>query len=342
MYGAEDFVEDTNFYNRILQELSKQCDADLESIMNHPQLPLRNKRQRIAKLLLGEKESPDCAQTAEVIVEPLFAITKEAYQTVREYTGSKVQDYVYQLADSLKNMLDCRSGTELAFAMANSSIVSVGYPLGSEVIANLKSGEILPIAIKSGIKVIGESAIKKSIAVLLAGLLVHFKPEKTKKLLGIIFNKTDYNFAVKDWRLGTSEENPNSQLYMDSGCVDGFPEETVDGSAVQLVKRELAAEKELIWGSVYFAHQNKIFRGVEGVMAFESQGQNPLRFAHHFAASCISHNSTNICRIDSQLKMKELYQELYRNRGTAAAKNLRLSADEQGNVISLLALIEQE
>ncbi|MEV6850365.1 hypothetical protein [Actinoplanes sp. NPDC051411] len=248
--------------------------------------------------------------------EPNMAISEKDALTLQGYEGQKVYDYVFTLTKRFELMATSTTVGQLVAQMAAGAVISVGVPMAVGVIKALRAGSKLLAAMKLGITGIGMKTAITAVVVVLAALLFYLLYENPKKILGVVINNTDENFAVARW------DQAGGNLHMEHGEMVNFMQDNSDGldsPTLQLKQRVSFGPGDpdnIVFAGFYFADRNIGFRGAEGVAVFTSTTSS-LSWAHMFAVPYTSDNGTNARWLDTPPDdLSKLYRDMYDSRKT--------------------------
>ncbi|MFD1747542.1 hypothetical protein ACFSE1_18890 [Rhizobium helianthi] len=328
---------------RLSRLRARMLEAALHAIDQHEGMDgsIANKQDNeklIQRVLAGD----------DIELEPNISVTQHNYNIIVNYTGQQVYDYVYTLSKRLEAMSNAKTVGQLAIETVSSGLFTVGTAWAKLTWTAWRGGQTILQATRTGITSLGMKTVVTVIVIVLAAILLYLFLENPKKLLGIVYNNTDENLVVKDWR------KDDGDLYMEHGHMVNFMEDhatgELDSPLVQIRNRYYFGpndEENVIFGGVYFADRNFGLRGAEGLMIFSSTTSN-LRVAHQFAVPYTNDNGTNMQLIPAgSVDRAKLFRTLYDSRKTridVSAGGYRMIStvnDPRGGVVGLIASIQK-
>lgn len=266
---------------------------------------------------------------------PTILVDKKNLASIRGYEGDQLSEYVKSVVNKLALINEGEKPEIVVLEILGAGLVGFGGAFAYGVIKGLVLKKILKEAVLMGVKAAGGvAAVVGVVAVIVLELLIYFLHGNKKDFVGIIFNNSDENLVVDEWREGVDGADKGG-LYMAHGYATGFMEVHLDGElskpAVQLPSRALVGGEEdtLINGGIYSASKNFGLRGSEGVFVLHPLA-NPLpRIAVLFECPYFEDNGVNVA-IDATVKSaKTYYDELDGSRGidkSASGQGLELRA----------------
>ena len=288
-----------------------------------------------------------------VEVEPNFVMSAQNFAMVRDYQGQQLSNYITHLSQRFEIMSKAKTPGELALEIFYSGLIAVGTAMAAGTIAALVAGQALLAAITVGVTGIGIKTAVVVVVIVLAAILLYLFLENPKKILGLLFNDTDHDLEVRDWRRGVDGAKAGD-LFMAFGHMANFPEDHATGSLdsplVQLRKRAFFGPGDpdnAVFGAFFFANRNFGLRGSEGVMVLSSRTTNE-RYALLFACPYFEDNGTAV-RIygGGSPPPWVLYDQMYRQRSVRAGMNsgdVRMVSTinhPRGGVVFLLASLSK-
>lgn len=314
-------ISPRDFGLEILDRLEKRHDIRLRPIVFSEALSVSEKRERLTLCLLEavvedlarhwvddgleppfDPESGDLdalVAAASVEVEPNLIYREADALRIRGYQGDQLKTYVFGLTERLELMSNAKTPDQLARDIVAAGLVSVGVAMAVGTAKALAGGAGFLAAVGAGITGIGMATAIGVVVVILAILLLFLLLENPKKILGIVFNDSDENWVVHNWRRGVGGDT-GGDLFMQHGSMESFPEdhetERLDSPKVQLRKRFFFAPGDAdnsVCAGLFFADKSFGFRGSEGIMVLTASG-NSRSVALQFAVPYTNDNGTNI------------------------------------------------
>jgi hypothetical protein len=309
-----------------------------------------------ANAALASNENKDLiekALTGSVEVEPNFVLSAKNFVIVRDYQGQQLTDYITTLSKRFESMSRAKTPGELALEIFYSSLIAVGTAMAKATFTAWRAGQTLLAAIKTGVTSIGIKTAVAVVIIILAAILLYLFLENPKKILGLVYNDTDDDLVVTDWRKGVDGAKAGD-LFMAFGGMKNFPEDhatgDLDSPLVQLRKRAFFGPDDpdnAVFGSFFFADRNFGLRGSEGVMVLSSKTSS-LRYALLFACPYSEDNGTAVRIYDGGSPPPwTLYDEMYPGRAVRAITNasgvLMISTVNapRGGVVFMVATISK-
>lgn len=254
-------------------------------------------------------------------VAPNVAVTEQRYREIREYRGGQIDAYLRRVTDGLSLLKNDMSPGQAAGIIIGSGLVSFGVAMIGGTFAALQGGAALLTAVTAGVAAMGSMTVVVGVALVIAAeLLLFFLLLNKKVFLGMMFNNTDLNLVVRDWRAGTGGAR-RGDLFMNTGSMTSFMEmhEThrLDSPLVQVVARDRIAPGDpdnLVSAGIFFAEKNFGLFGTEGVMLLGSHKTPSLRFALVFACPYTYDNGVNVA-IGPPDSTSSYFDRLYKHRG---------------------------
>jgi hypothetical protein len=361
------------FAEQILDSLERDLDVDLRPIFYDNSRSEEQRRHavsaRLMEAILARAEnSPDRAEWAsdaeenhkflsavgagEVDVEPNLTYTTENVDTLKDFRGDQIKDYLYSLTKRFENMSKVTNPAILAAQIVGGGMVSISIPMAVGTIQALRAGQTLLAAVRAGIANIGMKTVILAVVIILASLLIWLFLENPKKLLGLVLNDTDSNLVVNDWRKGVDGDT-GGDLYMKHGSMVSFPLDYENGNLkkpLQISKRDLVVGKpdeSLVYGGIYFANKNFGGYGAEGVAIYSAQN-GTAKFAQLFACPYSEDNGTTVRVMNGgTTDLPKLYNEMYKTRkvhDVTKSGAFTLSStvnDSSGGVVGCIACFSQ-
>ena len=361
------------FAEQILDSLERDLDVDLRPIFYDNSRSEEQRRDAVSARLMEAileraVNSPDRAEwvsdaeenhkflsavgAGEVDVEPNLTYTIENVDTLKDYRGDQIKDYLYSLTKRFENMSKVTNPFILAAQIVGGGLVSISIPMAVGTIQALRAGQTLLAAVRAGIANIGMKTVSLAVVIILASLLIWLFLENPKKLLGLVLNDTDSNLVVNDWRKGVDGDT-GGDLYMKHGSMVSFPLDYENGNLkkpIQISKRDLVAGKpdeSLVFGGIYFANKNFGGYGAEGVAIYSAQNGS-AKFAQLFACPYSEDNGTTVRVLNGGTNdLPKLYNEMYKTRkvhDSTKSGAFTLSStvnDSRGGVVGCIACFSQ-
>ena len=359
----------------IMEGLKNRLGVDLAPIAANEALTVEQRRRKMTARLLEatlagidahnhaegiELEShDDNALIAAVLaeeatsIEPNISLTQHNFEIVRNYRGQEVYDYVFTLSKRLEAMQNAKTPGQLAIEIGGSSLFSIGVAMAKLTWTAWRGGATFLAALRTGITTLGLKTAITVVVIVLVAFLLYLFLENPKKILGLIFNDTDENLVVTNWRAGV-EGGTGGNLYVAHGHVENFMQDHADGDLdsplVQIRQRFFFAPNDpdnVVFGGVYFADRNFGLRGSEGVMLFTSLTTD-LKIAHLYAVPYTHDNGTNMRLMTGQNpNLPTLFREMYDTRKVRvdfAEGGMRFTStvnDARGGVVGLIGTISK-
>lgn len=356
----------------VCARIQSRHNIDLAAIMSSPSLSYHEKRRMMIEALLSAKfeaeyqsgneffadgtdsDAADLAQVNAALaedqdIEPNISFPKKNAAIIRDYTGSELKTYVYNLTKRFENMEVASTPGQLALEIVGGGLLSVGVPMAVQTVKAYKAmgaaAKLLP-ALKTGITKLGMKTAITAVVIVLVALLLYLFLENPKKILAFVVNETDHDFVVKNWKTG------NGDLHMEHGHMADFMEDNQFGDLsapkVQIQRMVDFGDgdpESFVFAGVYFANKNFGMLGAEGIMRFTSLDKS-VCFAHMFAVPYFKDNGTNIGLQASQsADLSKLFRQMYNSRQTRkdiVEGGYRLTStvnDPRGGVVAAIASI---
>ena len=264
--------------------------------------------------------------TGQVQSTPNVAVIEYNYNVIKTYRLDDVNSYVTRTANGLKLLREDMTPGEAAAAIIYSGLASFSIKMIAGTIKALREGLKLRAALTAGVKAMGKmSFVVGAALVIITELLLYLMFKNQKSFLGIVYNNSDLNLEVHNWRNGSSDKG---DLYLETGEISQFMEshmtEFLDSPLVQVVaKFDVGDVKEnLVAGGIFFAEKKTGLYGTEGVMVFTNDTDDHTatgpRFAALFACPYALPyiNGVNVSIQSSEIpsSAKEFYTQLYDSR----------------------------
>ena len=334
----------------ILASLNARWGLRLEGIINNEALSVAQRRNMLTARMLESafieideanwdngassalaahenKELIEKALTGSVEVEPNFVLSAKNFAIVREYQGQQLTDYITTLSKRFDAMSRAKTVGELALEIFYSSLIAVGTAMAKATFTAWRAGQTLLASIKTGVTSVGLKTAIAVVIIILAAILLYLFLENPKKILGLLYNDTDDDLVVTDWRKGVGGDK-SGDLFMAFGSMENFPEDhatgDLDSPLVQLRKRAFFGPDDpdnAVFGGFFFANRNIGLRGAEGVAVLSSKTTN-LRYAILFACPYFEDNGTAVRIFDGGSPPPwTLYDQMYPGRSVRAITN---------------------
>ncbi len=263
------------------------------------------------------------AQASNFNPIPNIAVTESNLKIIKSYSGSQINDYVKRTTNGLSLINDSQTAGEVAVQLVASGIVGFGTVMIFNMIRALRAGSQLRAAVTVGIRAAGGvTVIVSVVAALIVELLVYLLVTNQKVFLGMVFNNTDINLVVKDWRNGV-DGGDSGDLFMNTGSMKSFMEtnenEMLDSSLIQLMARSFIAPNDpdnIVMGGIFHGEKNIGLYGTDGAMVFSDAANNLPRFSLLFSCPYTRDNGVNVA-IDTTSKQsaKTYFDKLFDGRG---------------------------
>lgn len=357
----------------IMDSLKGRYGVDLAAIAKNDALTVEQRRRKmIARLLEATLAGIDDYNRTEGIelephdsnplvmaalaeekteIEPNISLTQHNFEIVRGYRGQEVTDYVYGLSKRLEAMQNAKTPGQLAIEIGAGALFSIGVAMAKLTWTAWRGGATFLAALRTGITTLGMKTAITVIVIVLVAFLLYLFLENPKKVLALVFNDTEHDFVVTNWRAGL-EGGTGSNLYVAHGHMENFMQDhatgDLDSPLVQVRQRFFFAPNDpdnVIFGGVYFADRNVGLRGSEGVMLFTSTSTD-LSFAHLYAVPYVNDNGTNMRLMTGKRpNLETLFREMYDSRKVRvdfAEGGFRFTStvnDARGGVVGLIGSI---
>lgn len=258
---------------------------------------------------------------AGVNVVPNVALTEQRFKQVSTLRGSEIDRYLRHVTNGLSLLNDRMTPEQAARTIAETTLASFGIAMIAGTFSALLGGAALLPALIAGVVAMGSMTLVVGAALaIVAEILLFFLVLNKKVFLGMVFNDTDHDFVVRDWRLGTTGHEAGD-LFMNTGSMTSFmdthstPE--LDSPLVQVVARQSIAPGDpdnLVSAGIFCAEKKIGVYGTEGVMLLSSPKVPTLRFALLFACPYNLDNGVNV-QIGPPQSPHSYFDRLYRGRG---------------------------
>ncbi|HEY6916449.1 MAG TPA: hypothetical protein VI381_02295 [Allosphingosinicella sp.] len=266
----------------------------------------------------------------DVNVVPDVAVTEHNLAVLKGYTGSQIHDYVKGVTNGLSLIKDGQTAGEVAGEIIGSGLAAFAIAMIIGTVKALRAGNAFRAAVTMGVRAMGGVTVVVSVvALIITELLIYLLVNNQKVFLGMVFNDTDLNLQVVNWRNGTGGDD-SGDLYMNTGKMTSFMEthenENLDSPFVQMPARSFIAPNDpdnLVMGGIFAAEKNFGFYGTEGVMAFSDLNQATPRYFLLFACPYTMDNGVNVL-IDGgdPRSPKSVFDNLYDGRGLDTSSTL--------------------
>lgn len=254
-------------------------------------------------------------------VVPTILVEEKNFNQIKAYEGDQLGDYVKSVVNGLSLIKEGESPEMVALQIIGTGLVGFGGAFAYGLIKALVAKQVLKLAVMAGLKAAGGVAsVVGVVLVILVELLLYLLHGNKKNFVGIIFNNSDTNLVVKDWREGV-DGSDKGDLYMAWGHCSGFPEVHLDGDlskpAVQLPARSAAEEQtgRIIQGGIYSGSKNFGLRGVEGVFVMQPLDQTSPRLAVLFECPYFEDNGADVAIDTGNKSARTYYNEMNGKRG---------------------------
>lgn len=373
--GAEDLSSeaDREFVSMILERLEQNLGVPLRPIFEQ-RSDVATIRREMHEAIRGasytkvaseapSEEWPNAGQTDTIdalfvgdgaTVVPCIAVTEHNLAVIKNMRGGEVKDYVKRVTNGLSLIRDGQTPGEVALEILGSGISAFALAMVIATVKELLKKATLRAALTVGVRAMGGVTVVCTVAaIIIVELLIYLAFKNEKVFLGIVFNNTDLNLRVKDWRSGVGGSN-SGDLYMETGSMQRFMEtnenENLDSPLVQMPARLFIApgdEDNMVYGGIFQAAKNIGFYGTDGIMAFTDNDRDTHRFLFQFACPYARDNGVNVAiDADAGKTPKERFSALFDTRGMdrgAAADIYSFQAhcnDERGGDTAGIAVLE--
>lgn len=253
---------------------------------------------------------------------PSISVTEYNLRVVSGYSGREIHDYVKTVTNGLSLIQEGQTATQVAIEMTSSGIASFSIAMIHGTIKALRAGNTFRASVTTGVRAMGSISVVVAVAALLiTELLLYLMMSNQKVFLGLVYNNTDLNLRVTDWRSGTGGSS-SGDLFMNTGSMTSFMEtheyDKLDSPLVQIPARlfvEPGNDDNLVLGGVFAAEKSFGFYGTEGAMAFTNLNNPGPRFFLQFACPYTMDNGVNVA-IDAtgSRSAKQAFKDLFGNR----------------------------
>ena len=289
----------------------EQRIADVEPSAEWPRA---DPRINVREVLFG-------AGMGDVKVVPNVAVTEQRFKEVSKYRGSEIDRYLRCITNGLSLLKEGMTPEQAARTIAQTTLASFGIAMIAGTFSALLGGAALLPALTAGVVAMGSMAVVVGTALtIVAEILIFFLVLNKKVFLGMVFNDTDHDFVVRNWRAGTTGRDAGD-LFMNTGSMTSFmdmhstPE--LDSPLVQVASRESIARGDpdnLVCAGIFCAEKKIGVFGTEGVMLLSSRTLPQLVFALLFACPYNLDNGVNV-QIGAPQPARAYFERLYRARG---------------------------
>lgn len=270
--------------------------------------------------LAAARRHIDSVTDAQNVV-PTILVEEKNFNVIRNYEGDQLRDYVKGVVNGLSLIQEGESPEMVAVQIIGTGLVGFGGAFAYGLIKGLVLKKLLKEAVMLGLKAAGGvAAVVGVVAVILVELLLYLLHGNKKNFVGIIFNNTDTNLVVTDWRAGIDGAD-KGDLYMAWGHCSGFMEVHQDGDlskpALQLPARSAAQEHtgRIVQGGIYSAGKNFGLKGAEGVFVMQPLAQSSPRLAVLFECPYFEDNGANVAIDTTHISARDYYDKLNGTRG---------------------------
>lgn len=358
-------VSEKEFASQICENLSEEFGVDVKALLLTPgisakeRIKLTTTHLMEAIILKAEYENVEGFDSTAlkgmnladfvanaIEIEPNISYSEKDAIALSNLQGQKLKDYLFTLTKRFENMAKAKTPGQLVAEMAGGALMSIGIPMGIQVVKSLIAKEALKVAMLNGVKAVGMKTAIVAVVLVLAGLLYYLLVENPKKILGMVVNNTDDDFVVNNYASG------NGDLRMIHGQMVNFMEDSnggIEAPKLQLKERlnyGEGNEDNMVFAGIYFADRNVGFRGAEGIAVFTSKSNPNFKFAHVFAVPYTNDNRSNIKIINGDPgNLDNLFRNLYdqnKQRVDYNDQGYRLTStvnDPRGGVVGCIAYI---
>ncbi|KAF2450949.1 hypothetical protein P171DRAFT_516711 [Karstenula rhodostoma CBS 690.94] len=255
--------------------------------------------------------------TDDITVVPNVAVLESNYAVLKGYEGQAQADHVKRIASGLALIQDGQSAGQVAGEIIGAGLASFAVAMIVGTVKAMRGGAVFRAALVTGVRAMAGVSVIVGTAVLIIGeILLYLLLENKKQFLGIVYNNTDLNLVVDNWRTGSGD------LYVATGAVSSWMEqhenEQYSSPLVQIGARQIIAPNDpdnLILGGLFFGEKNNSLFGTEGTMVFHDRVTKFPRFPLLFACPYTMDNGVNVAIDTKQRSAKEAFDSLYDDRG---------------------------
>lgn len=334
-------MDDRDFAFMVLGRLEDNLGVSLRHIFeNNDPAVIRQEMRKAIKMAVAKKaplekandEWPNAGSTSHIEaffaadtfnVVPDVAVTEHNLGLIANYQGDEIHAYVKRVTNGLSLIQEGQTPGEVAGEIIGSGLAAFAIAMIIGTVKALRAGNAFRAAVTMGVRAMGGVSVVVGVAALLiTELLIYLLVKNQKVFLGMVFNNTDLNLKVSDWRSGTGGDN-KGDLYMNTGKMVAFMEshenEKLDSPLVQITARSFIApgdEDNIVSGGIFAGEKNVGLFGTDGVMAFTDQEKTTdLRFFFMFACPYTRDNGVNALIEGGSRKPKDVFDSLFDNRG---------------------------
>ncbi|KAK7177947.1 hypothetical protein DPSP01_014489 [Paraphaeosphaeria sporulosa] len=257
----------------------------------------------------------------DINVVPNVSVLESNYKVIKGYEGQAQVDYVRRIANGLALIQDGQTAGQVAGEIVGSGLASFALAMIIGTIKALRAGQAFRTALVTGVRAMGGVTVIMGVAAfIISEILLYLLVNNKKQFLGIVYNNTDLNLVVDDWRSGTGGGN-KGDLYVSTGSISSWMEqhenEQYSSPLIQIGARQIIGPNDpdnLILGGLFFGEKNFGLYGTEGVMIFHDQKNDFPRFPLLFACPYTMDNGVNVAIDTKKRSAKDAFDTMYGSR----------------------------
>lgn len=260
----------------------------------------------------------------DINVVPNVSVLQYNYPIIKGYEGQELNDFVRRVSNGLALIQDGQSPGQVAGEIIGSGLSAFALAMIIGTVKALRAGSPFRAALTSGVRAMGGVSVVVGVALLIiTELLLYLLVNNKKQFLGMLFNNTDADLVVDNWRNGTGGSD-NGDLFVSTGKVSSFPEqhqnEKFDSPLIQVGARQILdpdnpnSPDNMILGGIYYGEKNIGLYGTEGAMVLHPYGSTYPRFGLLFACPYTMDNGVNVSIDTTTRSAKDTFNALYSSR----------------------------
>lgn len=338
-------LEDINFSHSIIKQMESNMGIQLLDLFNSNN-EIHQIRTEIHERIIGyvqnkiDKEEPSdewplagvqrdarkaLGLEGSINVVPNISLLQRNYIICKDYKGDQLKDFVKRISNGLSLIQDGQTPGQVAVQIVGSGLAAFAIAMIIGTIKAMRAGAVFRTALVTGVKAMGSVSVVVGVAALIiAEILLYLMLNNKKQFLGLMFNNTDLNLVVDDWRSGTGGSN-KGDLFLNTGSMNSFMEqhenEYLDSPLIQIGARMIVepddpnSDDNMILGGLYFAEKNFGLYGTEGAMVLHDRKKDFPRFGLLFACPYTMDNGVNVTIDSTKRSAKQVFESLYGSRG---------------------------
>lgn len=323
-----------------IQTLESRYGIELQSLFDSGKYTYRESFTEFRRRIIAgvnayqgfevEEGSMLLASEQDTEYEPNIFISRKNAMIARDYRDNKIVDYVMVVRKNLDAMGAAQDTAQFVAQTLGGTIIAVGVPVAIKVATQMYAGTALKQALLTAVKGVGLKSAIVAVVLAVAAIVYWLLWGVEQKVLGLVFNDTDSDYYVPDWRKSVNGYG-GGNLYMEHGTTENFMVANLTGDLdspeIQLKSRFPVEDDSstMIAGGLFFADRKVGFRGAEGIYVFIPYpgSGTPPGFAYQFA---IPYTKDNRCNIEGftggTINNKDEIAGMFRRLYNSAAVNV--------------------